>query len=211
MGRKLIDLTGKRFSYLTVVSYLGREHHSSVWRCICDCGSEAIVHSAALNSGTTKSCGCFRKTRMGSMNLKHGRSDSDEYKVWDGMRQRCCNPNAPGWEYYGGRGIKVCDRWSSFESFFADMGERPSSKHSIDRFPNVNGSYEPGNCRWATWSQQARNRSNNRVTGVFPSLIDAAESAGLPYKIVKSRIGHGWSVEEALRQPIGVRKSCSKK
>ena len=211
MGRKLIDLTGRRFERLAVLEYLGREHHSSKWRCRCDCGAEITVLSSALTTGTTKSCGCFRQERMGHLTLKHGERGGDkrvngssEYKAWDAMRQRCRNPKNKDYEGYGGRGIRVCSRWDVFANFLVDMGRKPSPQHSIDR-RNGNGHYEPTNCRWATELEQARNRSNNRAVGSSRTLKEAAEKVGIPYVTVQSRLGHGWTVDDALSRPIDAR------
>jgi len=117
------------------------------------------------------------------------------------MLNRCTNQNTPGWKNYGGRGITVCERWRSYESFRDDMGHPPSDLLSIDRINNSKG-YEPGNCRWATRSQQANNKRNNVIVtfnGTQMTLIQAAAAAGLPYKLVHTRINsHGWSPERAL-------------
>jgi hypothetical protein len=127
-----------------------------------------------------------------------------EYAAWAGMRQRCLNPNDSQYHYYGGRGIKVCERWASFEAFFADVGPRPSPKHSIDRINN-NGDYEPGNVRWATVSQQQRNtRARKRVTfrGESLLIVEWAERLGLSQHLIYRRIWiAGWSVEDALTIP----------
>lgn len=206
MGRKLVDLTGQRFGRLVVQEYLGRRHHSSFWRCVCDCGTTTDVMASSLKT-VTKSCGCWKRDRMASLTLKHGerggerRDRSPEYKAWDSIKQRCLNPKTKGWEWYGGRGIRIANEWRyDFSAFLAHVGPRPSPQHSIDRIDS-NGDYAPGNVRWATWTEQARNRSNNRiVNGV--TLKQAAERAGIPYKTVKGRIAKGWSVERALETPV---------
>jgi hypothetical protein len=209
MGRKLLDLTGMRFGRLVAVEYLGREHHSSVWRCLCDCGNETKTQSGALKNKTIMSCGCYRTERMGTLNLTHGMRSrigktDPVYKAWDSMKQRCHNPMDKAWKWYGGRGIKVCDRWfASVETFAQDMGPRPAGT-SIER-KDGNLGYEPDNCVWATPTQQARNRSNNHIVtfqGQSMTLVEAAELAGLPYKTVKSRICKGWSEHESLTRPV---------
>lgn len=107
----------------------------------------------------TKSCGCLRKKRAKEIKSIHGLSRSLEYKIWHSMKMRCTNDKVKAYKYYGGRGISVCERWMKFENFISDMGLRPTTKHSIDRYPNKDGNYEPGNCRWATSSEQSENRN----------------------------------------------------
>lgn len=216
MGRKLVDLTGQRFGRLLVKEYLGRVHHSSQWRCICDCGTEVVTQASGLRTGTTKSCGCWRSDRMSKLTLKHGekggdrRNRSPEYKAWDSIKQRCFNPNGRDWKWYGGKGIRISDEWRyDFRAFLSYVGRRPSPKHSIDRIDS-NGHYEPGNVRWASWTEQANNRSNNRdVNGL--SLKEAAAKAGIPYVTVKSRLSKGWSVQRALETPVDPAKVAAQR
>jgi hypothetical protein len=145
------------------------KHGLTRWRFVCDCGQETIAYSGNVKKGSTQSCGCQRRlfSKNNEHNLKHGMAGgrgkraAPEYAAWHSMINRCENPNSQQWDNYGGRGIKVCDRWrNSFEAFFADMGPRPSPKHSIDRVV-VNGDYEPKNVRWALPRVQAANRRNN--------------------------------------------------
>lgn len=130
------------------------------WTCRCDCGRIVEVRRGHVVSGATKSCGCHRSTSAAQRATRHGHAargrHSTTYDIWTGILQRCRNPNYPHWELYGGRGVTVCDRWLKFENFLADMGERPAGL-SIDRIDNDRG-YEPANCRWATRSQQNKNR-----------------------------------------------------
>jgi hypothetical protein len=157
----LINLAGTRFGRLTAVEYAGYRAGGGVWACVCDCGAKLECYSANLRRGKSQSCGCFRTEVSTARMLRHGHARrglvTSEHRIWRGMIERCTNPNSKSHKYYGGRGIRICERWGSFEHFIADMGLRPSPAHSIDRI-DVNGNYEPANCRWATAFQQARNK-----------------------------------------------------
>lgn len=133
---------------------------------------------------------------------RHGKRSTDEYRIWRHMRTRCENVNSPAYKSYGQRGIKVCDRWLDFKNFYEDMGPRPSKKHSMDRI-DVNGDYEPSNCRWATMTTQQRNRTNNVIytyQGVTASLAELCELNGCKYKTVHMRLSKGASIDLALTQ-----------
>jgi hypothetical protein len=137
----------------------------------------------------------------------HGMSHTAEFACWWSMRQRCENPKVQGYPFYGARGIKVCDRWKDFAAFLEDMGVKPTHKHSIDRIDS-DGHYEPANCRWATWDQQANNKRNTvwvDYEGQRMSLKQAAEKAGIAYNTVRFRIKQGQSVEQALSPNTFVR------
>ena len=160
MSNKFIDLTGTRFERLVAISRSPNRGKSRAarWLCHCDCGAYIDVASANLVRGATKSCGCFMRDEAKKRFITHGMWRSRTYTSWDCMIQRCTNPKYPTWRYYGGRGIKVCDRWrNSFENFLADMKERPADR-SIDRI-DPDSNYEPSNCRWATATEQANNKS----------------------------------------------------
>lgn len=163
MSRK-IELSGKRFGKLLVLKENGRNKSGKpMWDCVCDCGSKVNKTGASLISNQTKSCGCLQKEMASKAHIKHGMSKikSPEYYAWVNIKTRCYNTKLPDFKDYGGRGIKVCDRWlESFENFYQDMGKRPSNKHSIDRYPNNDGNYEPSNCRWGTNIEQANNKRN---------------------------------------------------
>jgi hypothetical protein len=143
---------------------------------------------------------------------KHGRKRSPEYNAWRAMRQRCEDPNNEDFARYGGRGIKVCDRWRSFPAFLADMGLKPSRQHSLDRFPDNDRGYEPGNCRWATIGEQCRNRGGLRrnrlmtVRGETMCMKDASKLTGLPLTTIWNRLNRGLSDEEAC-SPVNHRRA----
>lgn len=155
-----IDNTiGKIFGRLTVIEFNGRNKHNNLlFLCKCSCGKIISVMGCKLRDGNTKSCGCLNKYIVKKVNSKHGDSFSVEYKTWCRMKNRCYNKNNPKYKYYGGRGITVCDRWlNSYENFLEDMGRKTTTKHTLDRI-NVNGNYEPSNCKWSTWKEQANNK-----------------------------------------------------
>jgi hypothetical protein len=199
------NLLGRTFGRLTVKERAPQEKYSKPqWICICSCGTERTFFADNLKNGKSLSCGCLRGEMIGNRSRTHGKRRSPEYTSWVGMRFRCGNPNDPGFQNYGGRGISVCERWlSSFEAFYEDMGPRPSDKYSIDRINN-DGNYEPGNCRWATDLEQVRNtRSNVAATihGERVLLTDAARRLGMTTGSVSERIARGWSIEKAFTEP----------
>jgi hypothetical protein len=160
-----VDLTGKTFGKWNVISRVARSN-PVVWTCACACdGGIHIVRSCHLVSGRSTNCGCERDVKSIKRFTKHGHSKAmtRTYVTWKAMHQRCYNKQHPAYPRYGGVGIKVCERWRSFENFFADKGERPLGK-TIDRWPDTRGDYTPENTRWATPSEQRRNQDRTNLT-----------------------------------------------
>lgn len=199
MGRPLKDLTGQVFGRLTVL-HRGEDYQSGFgpsstrpqWMCRCECGNTKLVLGNHLKNGNVTSCGCLARERS-SLRLKeqatkHGAYKTQTYKSWARMKTRCENPNYTSYANYGGRGIKVCERWQQFENFLEDMGEQPEG-HSLDRI-DVDGDYTPENCRWATREQQDRNRRNNvniTVGDKTMCLADWAKELGVKDATLRSR------------------------
>jgi hypothetical protein len=163
---------GDVFGRLTIVGDAPRFRNGARrWRCRCECGNETESSDSEMRIGRVRSCGCFRRQRVRELMTTHGRSGGPTYKCWSSIIQRCTNPKNPSFSYYGGRGIRICERWrNDFALFIADMGPKPTPKHSIDRI-DVNGNYEPGNCRWATATQQARNTRVSKLEAHEPAQI----------------------------------------
>lgn len=195
-------LIGLRCGRLVIVAINGVVNRRMRVTARCDCGKQIDVLAQSLKSGNTKSCGCFKLDSIRKRQTTHGMSHSPEFWVWVAMNERCSNKKNRQYRRYGGRGISVCHRWKkSFSHFIADMGRRPSAKHELDRFPDNDGNYEPGNCRWATRKQQTRNTSRNRfvtVSGKRMCVRDAADHLGLNAGTIYVRIHRGRSPQEAI-------------
>lgn len=161
-----IDLTGQKFGRLTALAVVGKRGGKRVWLCRCDCGTESRVAVNHLRSGASQSCGCRQREHQQLVfpisrragQLRGGITTHPLYMTWRHMIERCTDPASKDFKYYGGRGIRVCERWMSFAEFIADVGDRPGPEFSLDRYPNNDGHYEPGNVRWATMAQQSQNK-----------------------------------------------------
>ncbi len=195
---------GFKSGRLTVVKFAGRINKRLMWECLCDCGNTSIVRQCGLIYGGTKSCGCLYLERDNSKcHFVHGMRKTREYRIWSHMKGRCNNPTDFKYNSYGGRGISVCERWDSFESFFNDMGIAPEGT-SIDRIDN-NGNYEPSNCRWATASEQANNTRRSKFitwNGINDTISGWAERLNMPRDVLNNRIKLGWTMERAITQPV---------
>ncbi len=163
---KVQDVIGMRFGRLVIISEfsqpcnrLERKDKRRMCVCRCDCGNETKTRLDALRAKKTVSCGCYNK----DLHTRHLMEGTPEYNSWKCMKARCRQPGDPSFKYYGAKGITYCERWESFETFFADMGLKPSPNHTIDRYPDRHGNYQPGNCRWATATEQNQNRDRVSV------------------------------------------------
>lgn len=202
------DLRGLTFGGLTVLSEHSRSRHNSVrWLCICVCQKQHIADAQAIRSGQVKSCGCLKGQFISKSKLRHGCAVSNNwtraYKSWACMMSRCKYKTKHKLVRYNG--VQVCRRWWKFERFLDDMGEPPSEHHSLDRFPNNAGNYEPGNCRWATPTEQARNTRRNRLItfrGETLCVSEWAEKLQINSKSIHSRLEDGWSDQDAISVPF---------
>lgn len=195
------NLTGKVYGKLTVISLSDKKvSYGRLWLCQCNCGQLTNVSTANLNSSHITGCSACR-------GIKHGLHNSPEYRSYFSMKQRCYNKNYNYYKIYGGRGIIVCDRWlNSFENFFSDMGCKPSKKHSLDR-KEVNGNYEPSNCRWATPTEQANNKRNTiflEYKGESLTRYQIAKKYNIRLTTLQYRLETGLSISEAVERPVAI-------
>lgn len=203
-GVNFKDIAGQKFGRLSVLEFAGfGKRRLAWWTCKCDCGTVLNVQGNNLRTGNTSSCGCARIEEVKGRLTKHGLADTPEYLTWRSMKDRCENSTGTNKHRYVGRGITYCDRWKRFENFFADMGKKPSPHHTLDRINN-DGNYEPGNCRWATRTEQNNNRSTNRVivvNGKSGTVAELSREYGVKSRIVYKRLWLGWTPEDALTKP----------
>lgn len=192
---------GDTFGRWTVLQPSGDVSQFRRALCQCSCGIQRMVSERNLRDGRSQNCGCERMAAMAGSNTKHGKWKSSEYKVWSAMKARCNKKH----KNYGARGIFVCERWASnFAAFYADMGSRPSTRHTIERINN-DGNYEPSNCRWATYAEQGRNkRSNVNITynGETKTIADWSTTIGIDFSTLHYRLVRGgWPIARALTEP----------
>lgn len=216
MPAKSLDITGERYGRLVAICSTGRKRGSNyIWQFKCDCGNEVELVSGDVRSGSSSSCGCFAReecgkrmrevaVRVNPLRAIHSMTGSRTFVSWDSMKQRCLNPSHNSYDYYGGRGIKVCTAWlDSFEAFLADMCERPKGM-TLDRI-DPDGNYEPGNCRWATAKDQGNNKRSSRFlthAGKTQTVAQWADEIGISRQSLRYRLESGWSTEEALTMKI---------
>ena len=196
--RRFIALIGMRFDRLVVTGYAGRsETKNHMWWCKCDCGKTVNARGGNLKNGHSRSCGCRSVEVSRTTNLTHGMTRSLTHSSWCKMHYRCSRTDNTN---YGGRGISVCARWSGrdgFVNFLADMGKRQSQRRTLDRI-DVNGNYEPSNCRWATQKEQCNNtRMNHCLTfnGITMNITQWSEKLGWHKSKIHNRLRRGWSTE----------------
>lgn len=200
-NRPLKDYAGTRRGRLLVLSLVRRDaaDNNHKWLCRCDCGTEKAMGIKSIMAGKTQSCGCILREVTIARNKTHGKSGVPGYRSWKDMRSRCYNIKDSDYPGYGGRGITVCERWSSFELFFEDMGERPEGM-TIDRI-DVNGNYEKANCRWATDKTQANNKRSNHVVewnGVAKNLQHWCDEFGINPSKARYRLKQGWAPDKVF-------------
>lgn len=198
--RPIINLIGKRFGRLVVLKYSEKKLDGTMWQCICDCGTLKIISGHALRRKLTKSCGCLQKELLKKRSKTHGMWGSPEYNSWHDMHQRCDNPKRKYYKNYGGRGIKICKKWESFEQFYKDIGPRPDIKYTLERINN-NGDYKPSNCRWATRAEQSSNMRNNIVFNIDNKTLTLSQISrkyNIHYETLRGRLRRGLTIKEAL-------------
>jgi len=208
MPRPALSLAGQTFGLWTAIERTENIGAQSAYLCKCSCGAEGVVRSVSLKSGKSRSCGCAGRKKLGNSARKHGLHGHHLYGTWRSMHERCRSPKHVAFHRYGGRGIAVCDRWSDFTSFLADMERGWRRGLSLDRIDN-DGHYSPENCRWATPSQQTRNRAHPTsltFEGRTQSVTEWARELGIRPALISQRLSRGHPVEKALKPPTKSRR-----
>lgn len=212
------DFVPETFGRLTTIGPRFRASSTSGRRyyqvCQCECGVVATYDISAVRYGKIKSCGCLQRESRHTNHQTHGECrKTPEYASWKRMKGRCCDPNNNRYYQYGGRGITICQEWlgsDGYANFLSYMGRKSNPAQTIDRYPDPNGNYEPGNCRWADIGQQMRNRTNNRMITAFgrtQTLIQWSEDTGIAWSTIWARLNRGWTAEKALTESVG-RNTC---
>ena len=206
---KFIDLTGQKFGRLTVIKRVenAKDRHAH-WLCKCECGNYKIICGRSLQKGVTLSCGCLISEITTKRSTKHGLHNTRIYSIYNDMKKRCYNKNNKSYENYGGRGIKICDEWLNKKNGFINFYNWAINNNykvdlTIDRI-NVNGNYEPSNCKWATIKEQANNRRSNHLityNGETHNITQWAGILNISYGALKKRIRNGWDIEKAFNTP----------
>lgn len=204
-GVRFKDLSGKRFGKLVVVSFAGNSNNGhSKWNCICDCGKECVSFSTNLIRGMANSCGCIKSSVLGIATTTHGKSKTRMFKIWVGIKKRCYNENSKSYKWYGGKGVRVCKSWlEGFQNFYNDMIDGYSDTLTLER-ENPNGDYEKSNCKWATYTEQARNKTNSvyyEVNGERKTLAEWSEITGVNSSTISNRIKVGWPSDRIFDKP----------
>jgi hypothetical protein len=199
------DISGQKFGRLTAIKFTESRNNKAYWECRCDCGNIKEYAAIYVRSGNSKSCGCLKIDKQALNNYTHGKSDTVEFRIWCGIKNRCLNQKDKSYSFYGGRGITVCSRWlESFENFLSDMGKRPAPDLTLERKDN-DGNYEKDNCRWATRTEQMNNTRTTRFItfqGETLPLSEWSRRMNISSYIVHGRLKNGWSVERALTEPL---------
>lgn len=192
-----------KFSKLTTIKLIEIKKSKEMWLCLCECGNTTIVTGSNLINNHTKSCGCLNYQKC---NLKHGLCNTRLYNIYEKMKSRCYTKSCREYSLYGGRGITICNEWlddfTNFHNWAMENGYRDDL--TIDRI-DVNGNYEPSNCRWATWKMQQNNRRNNKFItykGITMTLSQWSDEIGIAQDTLGARLLNGWSVEKALTTPL---------
>ena len=204
MGRPAANLIGREFGRLTVIERAGTDGYSSLWRCRCSCtaGKVIIVSNSNLRKGSTSSCGCLQRETARLQKTRHGKRNERIYTIWRAIKQRCYDASRPEYPNYGGRGIVMDPQWKeSFEAFYADVGDPPTERHTLDRRDN-DGPYTKINCHWRTMKEQQNNRRNNlphlTYNGRTMSITEWAKELGVNVGTLRTRYHAGWTTEEIL-------------
>ena len=196
---------GNRYGRLIVLGEAGRRGKRRFVRCRCDCGTEKEIHLDSLRTGKTQSCGCLNRERTRAKATRHGGCGTPTYGIWRGMNNRCRNPRNSNYRYYGARGLTVCSEWAtSFETFLADVGPRPSPQHTLERVDGDRG-YSPDNVVWATPKERNRNcRGLHLIPYRGKTLCMAAwaEEIGISRSVLERRLARGWTIHRAFTQPV---------